>query len=329
MRIVVALGGNALLRRGEPLTMEVQRRNARAAAASIARIAADHELIVTHGNGPQVGLLAMQAAGAPPGAQYPLDVLGAETEGMIGYVLEQELINALGRCNVATVLTQTEVDPADPAFADATKFIGAVYDATEARRLAALNHWTIAQDGAGWRRVVPSPEPKGILEIGAVKTLVEAGFVTICAGGGGIPVARLPSGRYEGVECVVDKDYTSALLANLLGADCLLLLTDVAAVQCDFGTPRAREIRQASARELPHLGFPAGSMGPKVGAACRFAISSGRSACIGRLDQVEAILQGQAGTTVTSYTDGIILAHPREPGGASPASTCPDAAHVP
>ncbi len=300
MRIVVALGGNALLQRGEPLTMAGQRRNARLAARSIAQIAADNELIVTHGNGPQIGFLALQAAAAAETAQQPLDVLGAETDGMIGYILEQELINALGHCRVATLLTQTEVDPADPAFADATKFIGPVYGAEDARRLAAQNHWSIAQDGRGWRRVVPSPEPRGILEVGAIRHLVAEGFVTLCAGGGGIPVARTAAGDYGGVECVVDKDHTSALLADLLGADCLLMLTDVTAVQSGFGTAQARDIRRARPQDPELQDLPAGSMGPKVAAACRFVAVEGRRACIGRLDQVQQILAGTAGTTITA-----------------------------
>jgi carbamate kinase len=298
MRIVVALGGNALLQRGEPLTAEGQRRNARLAAASIAQIASGNELVITHGNGPQIGFLALQAAAAA-GAAQPLDVLGAETHGMIGYILEQELANELPAWRVATLLTQTEVDPQDAAFNTPTKFIGPVYEAADAERLAALNHWHIARDGKGWRRVVASPEPKGILEISAIEHLVTGGFVTICAGGGGIPVARTAAGRYDGVECVVDKDYTSALLAHLLQADCLLMLTDVAAVQTGFGTPEARQIRSARPGELAKHDFPAGSMGPKVTAACRFVTVPGRRACIGRLDQVRQILAGTAGTTVT------------------------------
>lgn len=298
MRIVVALGGNALLQRGEPLSAEGQHRNARLAAQSIARIAAGNELVVTHGNGPQIGHLALQAA-ASGGAAQPLDVLGAETHGMIGYILEQELVNALGQCRVATLLTQTEVDPADAAFSRPTKFIGPVYQASEAHQLAALNGWQIAQDGRGWRRVVASPEPRGILEISAIRHLLAGGYLTICAGGGGIPVARTATGKYGGVECVVDKDYTSALLADLLGADCLMMLTDVTAVQSGFGTAAAREIRKARPEDLLCYDFPAGSMGPKVAAACRFVSVPGRRACIGRLDQVQQILAGAAGTTVS------------------------------
>lgn len=298
MRIVVALGGNALLQRGEPLTAEGQRRNARLAARSIARIAPGNELVVTHGNGPQIGFLALQAAAAGASTQ-PLDVLGAGTHGMIGYILEQELVNALGQCRVATLLTQTEVDPQDAAFSRPTKFIGPVYEAVEAHQLAARNPWQIAPDGSGWRRVVASPEPRGILETGAIRHLLAGGFLTICAGGGGIPVARTANGAFDGVECVVDKDYTSALLADLLHADCLMMLTDVTAVQSGFGTPQAREIRRARPDELARYDFPAGSMGPKVTAACRFVAVPGRRACIGRLDQVQEILAGTAGTTVT------------------------------
>lgn len=300
MRIVLALGGNALLQRGEPATVEVQRRNARAAAEAIAEIATDNELIVTHGNGPQIGLLALHSAGDASAWAPPLDVLNAQTDGMIGYLIEQELINALKGCGVATLLTQTEVDALDPAFGQPTKFIGPGYAFEESQRVAAAHGWAMARDGQRWRRVVPSPEPKSILELAAIRHLVTAGFVTICAGGGGIPVTRSAAGRYEGIECVVDKDYTSALLADLLDADCLMLLTDVAAVQRDFGTPKAQDIRRATPGELELLNFPAGSMGPKVAAACRFAARYARRACIGRLDEVRRILEGRAGTTVSS-----------------------------
>jgi carbamate kinase len=300
VRIVIALGGNALLKRNEPQTVEVQRRNARVAAQAIADIAPGNELVVTHGNGPQIGLLALQTTSPGANPPYPLDVLGAETDGMIGYVLQQELVNALGENRVATLLTQIEVDPADPAFGKPTKFIGPSYDAGESQRLAATHRWTVARDGAGWRRVVASPEPRDILELRAVRTLVAAGFVTICAGGGGIPVVRTAGGRLEGIECVIDKDLASALLAERIAADCLLMLTDVSAVYTDFGTERAREIRRARPEELSASTFPAGSMGPKVEAARRFASHAGRRACIGRLDEIRHILDGRAGTSISA-----------------------------
>lgn len=303
MRIVIALGGNALLQRGEPQTVEVQQRNAAVAAASIAALADSHELIITHGNGPQIGLLALQTAGGSAFSPYPLDVLNAETDGMIGYMLERELHNATGGRKVVSVLTQTEVDAADPAFAHPTKFIGPQYPQAEAERLAAANQWSIAQDGRLWRRVVASPTPQAILELSAIRHLVAAGFITICAGGGGIPVVRRERDRLEGIECVVDKDATSALLAGLVDADCLMLLTDVAAVQTGFGTPEARDIRRATPEQLAGLRFPAGSMGPKVTAACRFAAASGRRACIGRLTDIALILEGFAGTTVRTNAD--------------------------
>lgn len=299
MRIVIALGGNALLKRGEPPTLETQRRNARTAARAIAAVAPGNELILTHGNGPQIGLLALQAAAATD-ASRPLDVLNAETDGMIGYLLEQELVNALGECRVATLLTQIEVDPGDPAFRQPTKFIGPQYEAAEAQRIGAANGWAMALDGARWRRVVASPAPLEILEIDAIRQLVAAGFVTICAGGGGIPVARPHGGPYQGIECVVDKDFTSALLATQLGADCLVMLTDVPAVYTEFGTPRARQIRHATPTDLQSGAFPAGSMGPKVEAARRFAAGAGRRACIGNLADVADILAGRAGTTIAA-----------------------------
>jgi carbamate kinase len=296
MRIVLALGGNALLKRGEPLTMPMQRQNARTAAQAIAPLAGHNELIITHGNGPQVGLLALQTSGGA--APWPLDVLGAESDGMIGYVLEQELVNALRDCRVATLLTQVEVAADDPAFGRPAKFIGPQYEATESQRIAQDNGWSMAMDGARWRRVVASPEPRDILEIRAIRHLVAGGFVTLCAGGGGIPVTRQDDGSYRGIECVVDKDLTSALLAEQLGADCLLMLTDVPAVYAEFGTPRAREIRHATPDEIDPAMFAAGSMGPKVEAARRFARGAGRRACIGNLADVRAILEGRAGTTV-------------------------------
>jgi carbamate kinase len=299
MRIVIALGGNALLKRGEPQTMEVQRRNARAAAQAIAQVAPGNELVLTHGNGPQIGLLALQTSGGGAAA-YPLDVLGAETDGMIGYMLEQELINALGECRVATLLTQVEVDAADPAFKQPTKFIGPQYDAAESQHVVIANGWTMAMDGRRWRRVVASPEPRQILELRAIRHLVEAGLLIICAGGGGIPVARTHGGPYQGIECVVDKDFTSALLAEQLAADCLLMLTDVPAVYEGFGTAQAREIRHASPGDISAAGFPPGSMGPKIEAACRFARSGARRACIGNLADVQAILEGHAGTTIAA-----------------------------
>ena len=266
-------------------------------------------MILTHGNGPQIGLLALQAAQSG-GSPVPLDVLNAETDGMIGYLLEQELVNALGECRVVTVLTQIEVDTRDPAFRKPTKFIGPLYDAEGSRRIAAERGWEFAQDGAHWRRVVASPEPRGLLEIGAIRLLVQAGLVTICAGGGGIPVTRAQDGRYRGVECVVDKDFSSALLADLLAADCLMLLTDVSAVFTQFGTAAAREIRRASPAQLASFRFPAGSMGPKVEAARRFAAQGERRACIGRLDDVRNLLEGRVGTTISAgcaqlaYGDG-------------------------
>jgi carbamate kinase len=298
VRIVIALGGNALLKRGESPDIEAQRRNARRAAASIAGIAPGNQLVITHGNGPQIGLLALQAADRA-GGPVPLDVLNAETDGMIGYLLEQELINALGHTRIVTVLTQVEVDAADPAFGHPTKFIGPMYDEAQSAAVGTQRGWTMAKDGAQWRRVVASPEPQGILEIEAIRGIVDSGLVTLCAGGGGIPVTLAKDGCYHGIECVVDKDYTSALLAGELGADCLVMLTDVAAVFSDFGTTRAREIRAATPAQLASLAFPAGSMGPKVDAACRFANAPGRRAFIGRLDEVGEILAGRTGTMVS------------------------------
>jgi carbamate kinase len=299
MRVVAALGGNALLRRGEPLDAETQRRNVAVAARSLAAIARDHELIVTHGNGPQVGLLALQAEAYPEGGAYPLDVLGAESEGMIGYLLQQGLRNALADDRaVVTLLTQVRVDAADPAFASPTKPIGPIYDRLEAATLAAARGWAVRPDGPHWRRVVASPEPASIVELDAIELLVDAGVLAICAGGGGVPVVEA-GGALHGVEAVVDKDLVAALLATELGADALLLLTDVPAVQAGWGTPEARALSHATPAELRALDLAAGSMGPKVEAASRFAEATGGRAVIGALEDAAALLDGTAGTAVS------------------------------
>jgi carbamate kinase len=300
MRIVIALGGNALLRRGEPAEAAVQRRNVATAVAAIADLAAEHEVIVTHGNGPQVGLLALQGDAYDAVAPYPLDVLGAESEGQIGYLLDQELVNALGGRPVATLLTQVIVDRDDPAFAHPTKPIGPVYDRATAERLAAERGWTIAPDGAHHRRVVPSPEPRAIVELETLRLLVEAGVLVVCVGGGGIPVAVDREGRLSGVEAVIDKDLAAALLARGLKADALLLLTDVPVVEAEWGTPGARAIPRASPEELRQLSFAGGSMGPKVEAACRFVETTRGIAGIGALAHAREILAGDLGTLITA-----------------------------
>lgn len=300
MRIVAALGGNALVRRGEPAEAAVQRRNVEAAARAIAVVAREHELVVTHGNGPQVGLLALQAEAYRDVHAYPLDVLGAESEGMIGYLLEQALANELPGRDVATLLTQVLVDPADPAFARPTKPVGPVYDETEARRLAAGRGYAIAPDGDGFRRVVPSPEPVGVVGLRAIRVLIDAGVLPICVGGGGIPVRRDRSGQLHGVEAVIDKDLSAALLARLLGAHLLLLLTDVPGIVKGFATPAAEQLRRATPAELRGLDLPAGSMGPKAEAACRFVEATGAAAAIGALEDAPAIVRGEAGTIVAA-----------------------------
>ncbi|MCG6990187.1 MAG: carbamate kinase [Gemmatimonadetes bacterium] len=300
MKVVVGLGGNALLRRGEPLTGEAQRRNVVAAARSLAEVARDHALVVTHGNGPQVGLLALQDASMPNSGNFSLDVLGAQTEGMIGYLLAQELRNEAPEVRVATILTQVEVDPADPAFGAPTKPVGPVYDAEQARALAAQRRWDFAPDGAGIRRVVPSPAPRRVLEIDTIRLLVEAGTVVICAGGGGIPVVFNGWGRVHGVEAVIDKDRSAALVAEELGADALLLLTDVRAVMAGWGTPEERALDVLTLGEADSGAFPAGSMGPKVEAAAAFVRATGGMAAIGALEDAVAILRGDAGTRIVT-----------------------------
>lgn len=300
MRVVIALGGNALVRRDEAATLEVQQRNLATAADAIAEIAATSELVVTHGNGPQIGLLALQAQAYRDVAPYPLDVLGAESEGMIGYLIEKELRSRLPGREVVTLLTQVEVDADDPAFAHPTKPIGPVYAPIDAERLASERRWRLAPDGAGLRRVVPSPEPLRILEIGAIRTLIAARTLVVCTGGGGIPVVVTPGGGIRGVEAVIDKDLAAALLARAIGANALLLLTDVEAVYRDWQGGRCRPIGETSPGELRALSLDPGSMGPKVEAACRFVEHGGGLAGIGALEDARAILAGTRGTRVRS-----------------------------
>jgi carbamate kinase len=298
MKVVIALGGNALLRRGEPPTAAAQRANVARAAQSVAEVAHAHAVIVTHGNGPQVGLLALQAEESARVPPYPLDVLDAETEGMIGYLIEQELASRLPGKNVASLLTQVEVAADDPAFLRPTKPIGPSYTAADAQRLAQARGWTVGLDGNAWRRVVPSPEPRRILELAAIRLLVEAGVIVVCAGGGGIPVVVTAAGAIHGVEAVIDKDLAAALLARELHADALLLLTDVDAVYLDWNTPEARPLPLTTPRELRQHRFAPGSMGPKVEAACRFVEVTGGLAGIGRLEDAPALLEGRGGTQV-------------------------------
>jgi carbamate kinase len=311
MRIVVALGGNALLKRGQPMTAEVQRANVRVAAKAIAPLAAAHQIVISHGNGPQVGLLALQGAAYKPDEAFPLDVLGAETEGMIGYMIEQELGNLLPfEVPFATVLTMVEVDPDDPGFQNPTKFVGPVYDKAEADRLAAEKGWAIKADGAKWRRVVPSPLPKRIFEIRPIRWLLDQGTVVICAGGGGIPTMyqKGTDRKLVGVEAVIDKDLCTELLARDLDADLFVMLTDADAVYLDWGTPTQRAIRRATPASLADIGFAAGSMGPKVAAACAFAQATGKKAAIGALEDLSRIIAGEAGTTISVDGDGMVCA---------------------
>jgi carbamate kinase len=303
MLVVVALGGNAQMRRGEAQTATVLRANATVAASAVADLAAQgNRVVVTHGNGPQVGLLALQSAAVGgAAAAFPLDILDAESEGMIGYVLDQELVNALPGTEVVTVLTQIVVDPDDPAFARPTKPIGAVFPSASAAHLQAERGWTLAPDGDGVRRVVASPAPVRVVELPTIRRLADAGVLVICSGGGGIPVTDA-GGRLAGVEAVIDKDRAAGLLAAGLGADALLLLTDVDGVYAGWGTDDARRIDRVDAPALRDVSFAEGSMGPKVEAACAFVESSpGRArAGIGRLDQAAAILTSTAGTVVTA-----------------------------
>ena len=301
MRILVALGGNALLRRNERPDADIQQHHIEDAVAALADILCDHEVIITHGNGPQVGMLAIESAtDSALTRPYPLDALVAQTQGMIGYWIAQSIHNLLPQQNVVALLTQTVVDRNDPAFQTPTKFVGPTYSHRELSAIAKQHSWNMAADGDAWRRVVASPEPQAVVELPLIQMLVDAKVVVVCAGGGGIPVEALSNGRRTGVEAVVDKDFTAALLAESLGADRLLLLTDVSAVESDYGTPDARPLRDTTPDELRLLNFPAGSMRPKVEAACRFVDHTGNPAGIGSLLDATAILNGHAGTTIRS-----------------------------
>jgi carbamate kinase len=301
MRVLVALGGNALLKRGEPMTVDVQRENVRTAARALAPVAASHQVVLTHGNGPQVGLLALQSAAYTDVEAYPLDVLGAQTEGMIGYLIEQELGNLLpAEVPFATILTMVEVDPDDPAFADPTKFVGPIYDDAEAERLAAEKEWVFKRDGDRLRRVVPSPAPKRIFEIRPIRWLLEQNVFVICAGGGGIPTAWVPGKErtLRGVEAVIDKDLASEVLAREVEADLFVMATDVDGVYEHWGTPEQRRLDRVTPGELRQQDFATGSMGPKVQAAVRFVEATGKRAAIGSLEDIDKIVEGHAGTIV-------------------------------
>jgi carbamate kinase len=306
VRVLVALGGNALLKRGEPMTAEVQRANIHTAARSLAPVAEQHQLVLSHGNGPQVGLLALQAAAYKEVEAYPLDVLGAQTEGMIGYLIEQELGNLLpAEVPFATILTMIEVDADDPAFTDPTKFVGPVYDQAQADSLAAEKGWTFKRDGEHLRRVVPSPPPKRIFEIRPIRWLLEHGVLVICAGGGGIPTTWVQGKERTlgGVEAVIDKDLASELLAREIDADVFVMATDVDGVYEGWGTPDQRRLERVTPEALRKQDFAAGSMGPKVEAAMRFVEATGKHAAIGALEDIEAIVQGTAGTTVVPESE--------------------------
>ncbi len=300
MRIVAALGGNALLRRGEKPDASVQAANVVRAVAALAPLAENHELVLTHGNGPQVGVLALQSASDPQlTTPYPFDVLGAQTQGMIGYWLLQALQNTLPGRQVAAIINQTLVSAADPAFSNPTKFIGEVYDERRAKELANQRGWAVKADGAGWRRVVGSPRPQRVVETRLIRLLLGSGAVVVCAGGGGVPVIRDESGRLAGVEAVVDKDLTTSVLAEALDADVLMILTDVPHVLRRFGEPDEEPVLRATPASLQAEDFAAGSMGPKVDAACRFVEVTGDMAAIGRMEDAVAILEGRAGTIIT------------------------------
>jgi|TARA_B110000263_G_scaffold52391_1_gene43825 carbamate kinase len=299
MRIVIALGGNALLRRGEAMTAENQRNNIQIATKSLAPVVEQNELVISHGNGPQVGLLSLQSAAYKEVDEYPLDILGAQTQGMIGYMIEQELGNLLPiGVPIASILTMVEVDPEDPAFLNPTKPIGPIYTQKEAEKLRNEKNWEIKRDGKHWRRVVPSPIPHRIFELRPIHWLLEKGTVVICAGGGGIPTIYNKKGELEGVEVVIDKDRASSLLAFELDADLLILATDTDGVYLDWGTESEKIIIKTTPDEIRNYEFDEGSMGPKVEAACSFVERSGQRAVIGSLKDIEGMVNGTTGTQI-------------------------------
>lgn len=305
MRVLVALGGNALLRRGEALSAANQQANISRAAAQLARIAEKHDVILTHGNGPQVGLLALQAAAYTVLEPYPLDVLGAESQGMIGYLLEQALANLLPQTRqVVSLVTRVVVASDDEAFAKPSKPIGPMYTEPEAMRLAKEKNWQVAADGPpeknGFRRIVASPKPLEVLNLPAIVCLIKSNVLVIAAGGGGIPVMRdATTHNLTGVEAVIDKDQTASLLAIALKVDCLLIATDVEAVFVDWGKLSQQAIVTTTPESLQSLVFASGSMAPKVDAASRFVTRSGKRAVIGSLEHIEAMLAGDHGTQIT------------------------------
>ncbi|MEZ9720269.1 carbamate kinase [Vibrio splendidus] len=295
--IVVAVGGNALLQRGEVMSCQNQQKSIDKTASSLAALSKDYRLVVVHGNGPQVGLLSLQNDAYKDCPPYPFDVLGAETQGMIGYLIQQGLNAAIEDRFTTTILTRIVIDENDPAIADPSKFIGPVYTEEQAKQLAEANQWIVKPDGVHWRRVVPSPLPKEVLEIRAIKDLLEKEHLIICGGGGGAPVIE-KAGAYFGFEAVIDKDMTAALIAEEIGAEHLLILTDGTHVCLDWGTPREEKLENVSVKEMKGYNFPAGSMGPKVDACCKFVQNTGKHGYIGDLSCALEIIEGTSGTHI-------------------------------
>lgn len=295
--IVIALGGNALLARGEALSAENQYRNIAQIADVVASLSQEYQVVIVHGNGPQVGLLALQNQAYSDSPAWPLDVLVAETQGMLGYMIAQVLGSRAGIPPVITLLTRVEVDAADPAFRQPGKYIGPVWAPEEQSALESRYGWQMKKDGDYVRRVVPSPRPQKILERQAISQLLADGNVVVCAGGGGTPVVE-ENGSYQGMEAVVDKDLAASVLAQSLQAQALLILTEADAVYLDWGTPKARALRTATVDDLRSLAVPDGAMGPKAEAAIQFVEMTGNPAYIGALRDAPAILRGEKGTLI-------------------------------
>lgn len=310
-RVLVALGGNAILQRGQKGTAAEQMQNVRNTASQVVRmLEAGYEVVVTHGNGPQVGAVLIQnELGSRAVPAMPMDVCGSETQGFIGYMFCQSLRNAMADKGLAgkepaCIVTQVEVSPEDPAFQNPTKPVGPFYSEEEARRRMNDTGETWIEDaGRGWRRVVPSPDPSHIVEKEAIKALISSGAVVVASGGGGIPVVRNTDNTYTGIEAVIDKDLAGERLAQEVEADVLMILTDVPRVAVDFRGPNERWLEHMTVTEMEALEqeghFKAGSMGPKVKAALRFVRNGGKRSIIARLDEALEALEGKAGTQIT------------------------------
>lgn len=295
--LVIALGGNALLKRGEALDAENQLHNVKIAMREVAKVADQYRLLIVHGNGPQVGLLALQQDAYHDVAPYPLDILDAETQGMIGYLLQQQLHNFLPQSQITTLITQVIVDKHDPALKNPSKPIGPVYNQATADQLTSSQHWQFKPDGEFFRRVVPSPAPQEVVELDVIRLLLEHNVITIAGGGGGMPCVRVGN-HLQGLAAVIDKDATASLLAQKLNAHAFVILTDVAGVYQEWPSTTPQLLHAVTVAEMRQRQFAPGSMQPKINAVCDFVSATHKPAAIGRLDELAMILSNDSGTWI-------------------------------